>query len=437
MQPINANEVPRVVEQIAPATRSRLNGGASTEPVKLLEERWPEAVVHGDQIAIPAVVMRGGTSRGVFFHLDDLPLDPGTRDRAILAVFGSPDARQINGIGGATPLTSKVAIVSLSDDTNADVDYLFGQVGIDEARIDYVGNCGNLLSAIGPFAIDEGLVRSRSPLTSIRIRVVNSGQIVVAHVRTDHGSALTAGTTTIAGVPGSGAPVRLELAGLGATLGRGLLPIGSPRDSAVALGRTYPVSLVDAGNPVVFVAASELGLDAHSMMAERFDGALLERLEAIRGEGAASLGLVSRADRARLESPTIPKICLVHPPAEYADRLGVAVRAADVSLLARGLSLGVPHPAIATTVAICVAAAVQIPGTVVGDALATATAGSVVRIGTPSGVVAIECDVDLTDAPILRRAHLERTARRILSGLAYVPLSVLSDDATGVGPLGL
>ncbi|RDI75350.1 PrpF protein [Gaiella occulta] len=400
---------------------------AAAPPEGLLREHWPAAVVHGDQLAVPAVVMRGGTSRGVFFHADDLPLDPLVRDRVILAVFGSPDTRQLDGIGGATPLTSKVAIVSRSSADDADVDYLFGQVGTDEPRIDYVGNCGNMLAAVGPFAVDEGLVRPRSPATSIRIRVVNSGQTVVAHVLTAGTKARTAGTTAIAGVPGTGASVAMELTGLGATLGRGLLPTGLRRETITSLGRRHPVSLVDAGNPTVFVEASQIGLDVEVLLADRLDGVVLERLEALRAAGAVRLGLVRRVERARADSPTIPKIYVVHPPAAYVDRGGGRVEAADVSLVVRGLSMGVPHPAVATTVAACVGAAARIPGTVVADALVAAASGPI-RIGTPSGVVEIESVVDLTGEPRLVHARIERTARRLMAGLAHVPLSVLAEN---------
>lgn len=415
------------LELVPVSGRRKGDSDSSSPPADLLREHWPAAVVHGDQLTVPAVVMRGGTSRGVFFHADDLPLDLNMRDRVILAVFGSPDTRQLDGIGGATPLTSKVAIVSRSTDDDADVDYLFGQVGTDEARIDYVGNCGNMLAAVGPFAVDEGLVQPRSPATSIRIRVVNSGQTVVARVLTTGAKARTIGTTAIAGVPGAGASVTMELTGLGATLGHGLLPTGRPRETISALGRGHSVSLVDAGNPTVFVEASDIGLDVEGLLADRLDGEVLDRLEAIRAAGAVRLGLVRRVERARADSPTIPKVYLVHPPAGYVDRGGARVEASDVSLVVRGLSMGVPHPAIATTVAACVGAAARIPGTVVADALAAAPSGPI-RIGTPSGVVEIESVVDLAGEPRLAHARIERTARRVMAGLAHVPLSVLAEN---------
>lgn len=416
-----------MTEQLIPVRRPRKARVPVDTLTDLRRERWPQAIAHGDHLTVPAVVMRGGTSRGVFFHGDDLPLDPRTRDKVILAVFGSPDDRQIDGIGGATPLTSKVAIVTRSPDDDADVDYLFGQVGIDEARVDFLGNCGNMLAAVGAFAVDEGLVRARTPSTRIRIRVVNSDQTVVAEVLTSGKRARTRGTTRIAGVPGTGASVMMDLSGLGATLGRGLLPTGRARETVTALGRRYSVSLVDAGNPVVFVEACDLGLDVDELVADPFDGTLLERLEAIRAAGAVRLGLVHRAGRARQDSPTIPKLYIAHPPAPYADRSGVCIADSDVSLVVRGLSMGVPHPAIAMTVATCVGAAARIPGTIVADVL-VAPGGGPIRIGNPSGIVSIETVVDLTGEPRLVRARIERTARRVFAGLAHVPISVLDEN---------
>ena len=399
--------------------------GSGNPLADLLQECWPAAVVYGDHLTVPAVVMRGGTSRGVFFRGEHLPSDPSLRDRVILAVFGSPDSRQLDGLGGATPLTSKVAIVTRSTEPDADVDYLFGQVGTDEARVDFAGNCGNLLAGVGPFAVDEGLVRAHAPVTSIRIRVVNSGQTVVSRVHTAGAKARTAGTTVIAGVPGTGAAVTIEMAGLGATLGHGLLPTGRPREMISALGRPHSVSLVDAGNPTVFVEASEIGLDLGRLLADPLEGSVLDHLEAIRAASAVRLGLVGRASRARADSPTLPKVYVVHPPASYVDRSGALVGASSVSLVVRGLTMGVPHPAIATTVAVCAAAAARIPGTVVADALRGVSSGPI-RIGNPSGVVEIESVVDLEGEPRLVRAEIERTARRVMTGLAHVPLSVLS-----------
>jgi 2-methylaconitate cis-trans-isomerase PrpF len=360
---------------------------------------WPAAGEEGDQLSFPAVIMRGGTSRGAFLLADDLPADPGLRDRVILAAYGSPDVRQIDGIGGATPVTSKVAIVSRSPDPGVDVDYLFGQVSIDTPIVDYGGNCGNLLAAVGPFAVDQRLVRATEPVTRVAIHNVNTRRLVVAEVPVVGSRARTSGELAIAGVPGTGAPILLDFAAAAGTLGRGLLPTGRPREHLDGLD----VSIVDAGNPTVFVAGTALG-DYDDLDAER-----IGRLRRLREAAGRRLGLASEG---------IPKVYAVWPPGARAD--------ADV--LGRGLSFGSPHPAYAATVAVCTAVASRLPDTVVAGQLRSGAADSPeLRIGHPSGVLAVEVELARTagGTPTVRRAALARTARRLVAGLAYVPRSVL------------
>lgn len=388
-------------------------------------ELWPAARVVGDQLAVRGVFMRGGTSRGAFLRADDLPPDPAMRDRAILALYGSPDARQIDGIGGADPLTSKVAIVGPPTLPGADVDYLFGQVRITEPVVDYRGNCGNMLAGIGPFAVDEGLVPATEPITRVRIYQVNTRTLVVAEVPTRGGRALVAGGAAIPGVPGTGAAIKLDFSATAGTLGRGLLPTGSAREELDGL----PASIVDAGNPTVFVRASDLGVAVDALVGAAYPAALMERLESIRGAGAERLGLVADRRRSAAESPTVPKIYLVHPPADYATLSGRRVRADEVDLVARGLSMGRLHAAYAATVAIATAAAACIEGTLVAEAL-RAPVTRAVRIGHPAGVLRLEVATEVADGrPRLTRAVVERTARRLIAGEVYVPLSVLGVDA--------
>jgi len=399
---------------------------ASGQPTTL-QEVWPAAIAVGDQLAFPCVFMRGGTSRGAYLHARDLPRDEELRDRVVLALYGSPDARQIDGIGGAHPLTSKVAIVSPTTDGEADVEYLFGQVRLDEALVDYRGNCGNLLAGVGPFAVDSGLVEARDPVTEVRIRNVNTASVVRAEVPVVGGHARVLGETEIAGAPGSGAAVRLDFSSAAGTLGRGLLPTGAARESLrLADGTQLVVSIVDAGNPTVFVAARSLGLTAQTMLADELSPAVLEALESVRGWAARALGLVRDPSQAAGESPAVPKVYVVHPRAAYRSRDGGSIDASAVSLLARGLVMGQPHPAYATTVAVCTAAASRIPGTVVHECAMAAVGDRVCRIGHPSGVLYVDVDVrtDRSEAE-LRCAVLERTARRIMEGLAFVPVTVL------------
>jgi hypothetical protein len=367
--------------------------------------------------------MRGGTSRGAYLHAEDLPGDPALRDRVILAVYGSPDRRQIDGIGGADPLTSKVAIVSRSDDPDADVDYLFGQVRIEEPVVDYRGICGNMLAGVGPFAIDEGLVPAVEPLTRVRIRNVNTGRLIVAEVPVAGGRARATGDAAIAGVPGCGAGIVLDFSATGATLGRGLLPTHRPREQLDVDGDIVAVSIVDAGAPAVFVAASELGLGGRAFLGEPLPPRTIGRLSAIRAVAAERLGLVPDRSRAEADTPAIPKVYAVSEPVDYADSLGREVRAADITLAGRGLSMGQPHGAYATTVAVATATAVRLPGTIVAEH-ARAEQGDV-RIGHPGGVMRVEVDVDLAGGePRLLRAGIERTARRIMAGLVYVAVDL-------------
>jgi 2-methylaconitate cis-trans-isomerase PrpF len=390
-------------------------------------EAWPAARVVGDQLAIRGVFMRGGTSRGAFIRRDDLPTDAATRDRAILAIYGSPDARQIDGLGGADPLTSKVAIVGAPTLPGADVDYLFGQVRIVEPVVDYRGNCGNMLAGVGPFAIDEGLVPATDPVTRVRIHQVNTRTLVIAEVPTRDGRALAAGNATTPGVPGTGAAIKLDFAVGADTLGRGLLPTGRPVDELTDnLGRTYRASLVDAGNPTVFIRAADLGLDARSLVASSYPPELMDRLEAIRGAAAERLGFVADRRRSAAETPTVPKMYLVHPPADYVTRANAHVAADAVDLVARGLVTQQLHAAYAATVAIATATAARLEGTVVAE-VAKRRSSDVVRIGHPSGVLVLEVAVELGAGgkPRLVRAVIERTARRVMAGEMYVPMRAL------------
>lgn len=392
---------------------------------------WPAAVPDGDQLAFPVVFMRGGTSRGAFVRAEHLPSEAALRDRVILALYGSPDPRQIDGIGGANPLTSKLAIVTRSERDDADVDYLFAQVAVDAEVVDFGGNCGNMLAGVGPYAIDEGLVDAVDPLTRVRIHNVNTGRVILAEVPVAARRALTAGATRIAGVPRPGACIVLDFAGSSGVLGRGLLPTGAAREELMLSGgERVQASIVDAANPTVFVAIEALGVSPVELLGSAPPEAAIERLRRVRDAAAVALGLASSLARARDETPGIPKAYAVGPPTDYIARHGEVVGAAQISLMARGLAFGAPHNAYATTVAICTAAAARIPGTVVWDQSRERDSDEV-RIGHPSGILPVQVAVDLPPGrpPILRRAGIERTARRLLSGLAAVPREVLEESA--------
>jgi methylitaconate Delta-isomerase len=384
---------------------------------------WPGALVRGDQVGVRCVFMRGGTSRGAFLNEVDLPSDPELRERLVLAIYGSPDVRQIDGLGGADPLTSKVAIIGRATRPDADVNYTFGQVRIDEAHVDFVGNCGNISSGVAPFAIDEGLVVAREPVTTVRMFSRNTQSIVTADVLVRDGFARAEGDAEIDGVPGSGAPVLLDFGQGASMLGMGILPTGNPLDVLDTQLGPVEVSLVDASNPAVFLLASALGMKGTELPTE-FTAENLAEMEFVRSAAAVRLGLVATATRAADVTPTVPKIYMMSESADYVDLTGRAVRADEINVVGRGLSMRVPHQTYASTVAVATATAALIPGTIVAKVIRLdAENPGRIRIGHPSGVVTATVAIDWHDGrPALRRAPVERTARRIMDGIVYVPI---------------
>jgi 2-methylaconitate cis-trans-isomerase PrpF len=361
----------------------------------------------------------------------DLPARPELRDRVILRMYGSPDVRQIDGMGGADPLTSKLAIIGPSTRAGADVDYTFAQVSIDEPLVDYKGNCGNISSAVGPFAIDEGLVDAVEPRTTVRIHQTNTGCTLVAAVPVAEGKAAVEGDYHIDGVPGTGARIDLDFsATAGAVTGR-ILPTGNPLDRLDVEGvGSVDVSVVDAGNPCVFVRAQDLGIEG-TETPDQIDanGALKDRIERIRGTAAARLGLVDDWRRAAQESPYIPFFSLVSPPADYVDfTTGRMVEAQGADLIARLLFMLRMHKTYPVTGTVCTGAAAKIPGTIVHQAARPESRGrSLTRIGHPAGVIDVEAIVRSDDGLHLLRASVGRTARRIMEGYVFVPWNALEE----------
>lgn len=372
-------------------------------------------------------IYRGGTSKGVFFHENDLPPDPADRARILLAVFGSPDSRQIDGLGGATPLTSKAMLVAVSGRQDADVESTFGQVDVARPLVDWGGNCGNMTAAVGPFAVDEGLIRAAEPATTVRIYNTNTRKIIVATVPTAEGRARAEGDFRIPGVPFSGARIDLEFVEPGGSMTGRLLPTGRPADVlTLADGRRFTVSIVDAANPVVFADAAELGLTGSELPAElEARPEIMATLEELRGRAAEMLGIVREPREAAAVSPGVPKVAYVAAPREYATTSGVVLPAGCMDLQGRFLSMGTAHRSYPVTGAICTAAAAVVQGTVVHAASrATLREGepAVVRIGNPYGAMdaKIRWEVRAGEVRILG-ATVGRTARRIMEGYVYVP----------------
>jgi 4-oxalomesaconate tautomerase len=355
--------------------------------------------------AIPCTMMRGGTSKGAYFLARDLPADPTQRDKVLLAVMGSPDPRQIDGIGGATSLTSKVAVISPSESPDIDVDYLFLQVVVDEARVDDGQNCGNILIGVAPFAIERGLIMAQDGTTRVRIRMVNSDARVEAAVRTPAGIVEYEGDTAIDGVPGAASPVVLDFLDTEGSACGSLLPTGSVRDMIGGL----PVTLIDNGMPVVILRAADLDRTGYETKAEfDEDGALKARLEPLRLEAGRLMGLGDVSER------TFPKVCLVAPPREGG------------LISTRSFIPHDCHAAIGVFAAVSVVSGCVLPGSVC-DGIAAVPEGARKTCGIehPTGtfVTTVEVGRDANGQVTVERAGIVRTARKLFDGQVYVPSS--------------
>lgn len=384
------------------------------------------------QLRIPAVYMRGGTSKGVFFLAHDLPVDPAARDRLLLRVIGSPDryGKHIDGMGGASSSTSKVVICSASAREGCDVDYLFGQVAVDRPVIDWSGNCGNLSAAVGPFAIAAGLVAAPADgVATVRIWQANIQRVILAHVPMSGGEVVEEGDFELDGVAFPAAEIRLEFldpaAGEGDGEGGGgaMFPTGRRVDRLDVPGLgAVEATLINAGNPTVFVDAAALGLRGTELQPDvNGDAALLARAEALRAHGAVAMGLCATAEEATRQRPHTPKLAFVARPAAYTASDGRAVAAKDVDLLARIFSMGVLHHAMTGTGAVAIAAAAAVPGTVVSR-LAPAGADGRVRFGHPSGVLAVGAAAEADgEGWRVTKVVMSRSARRLMEGFVRVP----------------
>jgi 2-methylaconitate cis-trans-isomerase PrpF len=375
-------------------------------------------------LSLPAVFMRGGTSRAVMFHARDLP-ERAAWDPLFLGAMGSPDpnGRQLDGMGGGISSLSKVCVLAPSEREDADIDYTFAQIQIREPRVDYRSNCGNMSSAVGPFAVDEGLVRPNGDTAVVRIFNTNTRKIIRSTFPLEDGRAATDGDLAIPGIAGTGAPVRLDFpAPGGATTGK-LLPTGNAIDRLDVPGiGAIEVSLVDAANACVFVRARDLGLKGRELPEElERDPALLERMQVIRRLASIAMGIAKDDAEARATAG-VPIIGFVAPPMDAPTLSGEPVGEAQVDLTARFLSNGQPHRALPLTASLCTAVAARITGTVVAEALAPG-AGTQVRIGMPSGILVVGAEVSRDDAGAWA-AHsgaFYRTARRLFDGRIYVP----------------
>ena len=380
------------------------------------------------QAAFPCSVMRGGTSKGLMFLADDLPDDRATRDAVLLAAMGSPDARQIDGMGGSHPLTSKVAVVSRSARDNADVEYLFLQVWPDRAEVSDSQNCGNMLAAVGPFAIEQGLVAASDPVTPVRIWMRNTETLATASVQTPGGRVRYDGPARIDGVPGTHAPIPIEFADVAGSSCGALLPTGNVTDVI----EDTRVTCIDNGMPVVCIAASDLGLSGQESPAELEGNAeVTKRVEAIRLAAGPLMNLGDVADQ------TVPKMSLLAPPAH-----GGAI--STRTFIPRRV-----HEAIGVLGAVSVATACLLPGSVANEIAVLpdqadgdqaggdqaggdqAGGGAEIEVEHPTGFFTVTLEVDVSgDTFTVTRSALLRTARLLMRGEVFVPSSAVTREAS-------
>jgi len=392
-------------------------------------------MTHVPQIKVPATYMRGGTSKGVFFRLQDLPLaaqTPGAaRDALLMRVIGSPDpyGKQIDGMGGATSSTSKTVILSKSSRPDHDIDYLFGQVSIDKAFVDWSGNCGNLSAAVGPFGISNGLVdASRIPqngVAVVRIWQANISKTIIAHVPITNGQVQETGDFELDGVTFPAAEVQLEFMDPAAEeegAGGSMFPTGKLVDDLEVPGvGTLKATMINAGIPTIFVNAADIGYTGTELQDDiNSDAKALTMFETIRAYGAVRMGLIKHIDEAAKRQHT-PKVAFVAKPADYVSSSGKPVAASDVNVLVRAMSMGKLHHAMMGTAAVAIGTAAAIPGTLVNLAAGGGTLDAV-RFGHPSGTLRVGAQASENDGEwTVKKAIMSRSARVLMEGWVRIP----------------
>jgi len=396
-------------------------------------------MAHKPQIKIAATYMRGGTSKGVFFRLQDLPeaaqVPGAARDALLLRVIGSPDpyAKQIDGMGGATSSTSKTVILSKSAKADHDVDYLFGQVAIDKAFVDWSGNCGNLSAAVGAFAISGGLVDParvpRDGVAVVRVWQANIGKTIIAHIPMTNGEVQETGDFELDGVTFPAAEVQLEFMDPAAEEeggGGAMFPTGHLVDDLEVPGvGTFKATMINAGIPTIFVNAEDIGYTGAELQDDiNGDPKALARFETIRAHGALRMGLIKHVDEAATRQHT-PKVAFVAKPKTYTASSGKQVQAGDIDLLVRALSMGKLHHAMMGTAAVAIGTAAAIPGTLVNLAAGGGTRNAV-RFGHPSGTLRVGAEAGQVDGEwSVTKAVMSRSARVLMEGWVRVPGDIL------------
>ncbi|MFD0693648.1 2-methylaconitate cis-trans isomerase PrpF family protein [Paenibacillus sp. GCM10027628] len=380
----------------------------------------------GQMIKIPTTIMRGGTSKGLILRKYDLPSNPETRDKLILRMFGSPDSSQIDGLGGGTSLTSKLAIVGPPSRPGAHIDYTFGQVSVENHVIDYKVTCGNLITAVGLYAAEEGYVPLTEPVTAVHIYNTNIDKIIVAEIPVANGQIKYEGDFSIDGVPGVSSKIMLNFLNSGGTFTGKTLPTGNAKDTVqIEDGRSFEVSIVDCANTIVIVRAEDVGAKGTELQQEvNQNKTLMDTLEQIRVQGGILAGLIKPGEDVKPTTHALPKIVMVTSPTDYVTLTNRRIEQGEVDLISRYITMGSLHKAFAVSGAMALATACKIPGTLAYEKVSQTISG--LRIGHPSGSMYVETVVENKGVEWnVERAACGRTARRLMDGYSYVPSSVL------------
>lgn len=369
------------------------------------------------QRRFPCVYMRGGTSKAIFFHQEDLPENEEEWPEIFMKVMGTPDVKQIDGMGGTVSSTSKIAVIKKSDRPGIDVDYTFRQVDIVIPRVDGSANCGNISSAVGPYAIDEGMVKAVEPITVVRVYNTNTNKVIEEHVRVKDGHACMYGDERIQGVPGTGSRIDMFFEDPEGSRTGKLFPTGKKQEvfDVPGYGKAT-VTVLDCSNPMVFIKASDLGIKGTELVELNQNQDVMEHIERIRGMAAVRMGFVENYMDARTKATSAPKVSIISSAQDYTDMDGKEVKADEMDICARAISVGMLHKAYPMTVAVGTGAAANIPGTIVYE-IAKRNDSGIVRIGHSSGVT--EAVMKMEGEKVLM-GGVTRTARRIMDGYVYI-----------------
>ena len=393
-----------------------------------------------DQVSVPAAWIRGGSSNAVFYHEKDLPPEGEMRDRLLKRAMGTPDPIQIDGVGGAKAVTSKIAIIRPSERDDADIDYIFAQSGVKDDLIDYTANCGNISAGVGPFAIDEGLVsnfrkgQSLDPkIRTQEVRIFNTGteKVLISHVPIDHdGYSIASGEYTMAAVPGTGAPILMDYREtVGASRNIGVLPSGNPQDTIDLNGKPVNITIGDVGNIIVFVSAEAMGISGkETAEALTEDRQLLDRVREVRGKASQLVGLCDDWRNVDQESPYMPMFNIISE---------AAPGDAEAHMTGRLFLDNMCHPSMAGTASVCTAAMSRTKGSLVYELVGKkARSQKVLNIAHPLGVIPVAVEIEQqtadTESPAFTTLSFIRTSRRLMDGKIYVPKEIFHSQSTGV-----